>query len=283
MGIAASIKFIQGATIGTPGVSLFGVLSTPVDVTNGDDTGVIRWKWSMVSVPPGSAVPLGLVSDGATTTFQFVPDMRGGYEVELIVYDRSGTQKVDRRVFQIKELSERYIPPFSADAAALNFLGQLRGWSPAIEAYLYFVDLFSTAAASVPMTAGSFVQDVDGKRVYTKAVTVQTPDATPVELLRYTLPPGSLAQLSWIIEANSDTPENGVWPQSIAYRRVGTGAPADVGGATPTDGDIRPAVPWVSAPAASLDGNDFVLTATGDTSNIRWGITFQASVTFDPT
>lgn len=140
MAVAAQIKFAQGLNVGIPGRALEGVVATPVDVTNGNDANVVRWVWSFVAVPPGSAVPLGLVSDGPANGFSFSPDLRGGYHVELFAYDIAGNFASDRRVFQVAELSGRRIPPFDATASALNFSGGLRGWAPMMEPWLYFVD-----------------------------------------------------------------------------------------------------------------------------------------------
>lgn len=284
MAIEAKIKFVQGATIGTAGVSLIGTLSTPVDVSNGDDTSVQRWIWRMIDTPPGSAVPVGLVSDGLTSTFQFVPDVRGGYEVELTIFDASGTQRTDRRVFQVLEESGRLIPPFSADAPALNFLGQTRGWAPYMEAYLEFVDLFSTAGATVPMTARRFTQNITGGRVDYDLTSTTTPDATPVEIYRYPIPTGSLCKFDWVTTASGAAEaDSATFAQSITYRREGSNAPAVIGAGVPDDMGSRPAVPFVSYPAVSIDGNDLVVTATGSASAVRWVLAFQATIGFDPT
>jgi hypothetical protein len=284
MAIDAKIKFVQGATIGTPGVSLIGVLSTPVDVSNGNDTGVVRWIWKIVDSPPGSAVPVGLISDGPIATFQFAPDLRGGYEVELTVFDSSGAQKIDHRVFQIRELSNRLIPPFSADAPALNFLSQTRGWAPYMEDYLHFMDLFSTPDGSVPLAARTFQQDVTGARVVYDAKSLQTANATPTEIYRWTIPAGANVKIDYIVNASGTLAANSAtFAKSISYRRAAAAAPAVTGSATPDDLGSRPAVPFVSAPAFSIAGNDVVLTGTGIAGPVRWAVFFQVTIGFDPT
>lgn len=136
MAIAAAIKFVQGATIGTAGQALYGVLTTPVTVSNGNNSNVQRWKWTMVAVPPGSTVAEGVMADGPFNSVQFIPDVRGGYHVELIVFDAAGNQKKDRKVFQVPETSGLSIPPFDANAAALNFAGQLDGWELMVRPFL---------------------------------------------------------------------------------------------------------------------------------------------------
>lgn len=142
MAVSAAIKYVQGATVGTAGVALFGVLGTSVVASNGNDANVLTWRWTMLDVPPGSAVPVGVISDGSTTNAPFSPDVRGGYHMEVLVRGNDGSTAVDRRVFQIKELSGRWIPPFKAESPALNFAdyATVRGWAFPMEQWLHQVD-----------------------------------------------------------------------------------------------------------------------------------------------
>lgn len=128
----AAIKFTQGLTSSTPGQALVnGVLTTPVTAANGNDASVETWKWELVYAPPGSALAPGTVfSDGAATSATFVPDVTGGYVVDLTVTDFSGAIAKDRRVFLVPEVSGRSIPPFGADMASLNPGGSTLGWDP---------------------------------------------------------------------------------------------------------------------------------------------------------
>lgn len=286
MAITAAIKFVQGGNIGTPGVALVGDVGTNVVASNGDNTGVQRWKWSMVGVPGGSAVPTGLISDGATTTATFLPDVRGGYHLELVAFDVAGAQKKDRRVFIVNELSGRKIPPFDAEAAALNFLGQTRGWAPDMENYLRFLDLFSVGP-SVPIGSRAFSQvssAVEGKQTFCDIGSLETTTNTPTALYSWAIPAGCVADVEAIVEVNEPlTPNYAVFKQSSAVRRDGSGAPAWVGSSTPDDNGTRPAVPFVAAPVWSFSGNNLLLTVTGTADDIRWGITFQATITYEPT
>jgi hypothetical protein len=139
MAVTAAIKFQQGVTTDDPGRALFGVLGGgPVTCSNGDNTNVVLWTWTLTAVPPGSALPLGVFSVGPAGTF--TPDVVGGYGVDLRVQDRLGFVAEVDSVFGIPEASGRFIPPFGAAASALNFGGQLRGWSPYAEDYFHFVD-----------------------------------------------------------------------------------------------------------------------------------------------
>jgi hypothetical protein len=287
MSLVAQIKFVQGGNIGTPGIALEGTVGTAVTASNGDNSSVARWKWSMIGTPGGSSVPTGLISDGTTPTAVFTPDVTGGYHLELITFDASGAQKIDRRVFQVPELSGRRIAPFDAEAGALNFLGQARGWAPFMEDYCRYLDFFSVGP-NVPLGSRSFTQQsssVAGKAVFADIASYQTPDATPVVVYSYALPAGATVDVVAIIEAcESATPENAIFKQGGAFRRVAGGAPSWVGTASADDLGFRPdpGPPFVAAPTWALNGNNLEITVTGTVNAIRWGLTFQASITYEP-
>lgn len=152
MTVSAEIKFTQGATVGPDGQALFGSVGSAVHASNVSDASVVSWTWTIVDVPPGSAVPVGLISDGPTPSLTFTPDVTGGYLVQLDVFDSAGRSSTDLRVFGVKELSGRFVPPFKARAAALNFAGQARGWAPYAETYLRAVD---KRASRVVTTSGA--------------------------------------------------------------------------------------------------------------------------------
>ena len=76
MAVSCLVKFVQGATIGTPGVALIGVAGTAVTVSNGGtnpspDPGT--WTFTVLGVPSASAVPTGVVQSGSTQTWTFTP------------------------------------------------------------------------------------------------------------------------------------------------------------------------------------------------------------------
>jgi hypothetical protein len=150
MTISAAIAFVQGALSSAPGVALIGNYGTTLTGSNGNNTNVVSWQWTIVDVPPGSAVPLGPFA--ATPTASFVPDLNGGYLVQLTVTDGLGNTATDFRCFQVPETSGRIIPPFKGTDASLNFIisavMNLRGWAPFMTAYCKEVDLLALGGGS---------------------------------------------------------------------------------------------------------------------------------------
>jgi hypothetical protein len=142
MAVSAAIKITQGVTTAPAGEALLGDLDATVTFSNGDDmTGpVVWWKWEVVDVPPGSSVATGTVTEGAIASMSLVPDVRGGYLVRLTTKDSQGAQATDLRCFGVLEESGRFVPPFLANASALNFDGQERGWAKYMEEWLHAVD-----------------------------------------------------------------------------------------------------------------------------------------------
>jgi Concanavalin A-like lectin/glucanases superfamily len=152
--VASLIQFTQGATVGTAGQALIGVQAVAVQVANGASVpgAVILWTFSVVSVPTGSGVPIGIVQTGATPTWSFTPDLRGCYLIQLTVSDVLGNTSTDTRAFGIYSVlgSPYIVPSFSADAGSLNFGGQTKGWDPAMEAWLLLIGSGSSGPTGVP-------------------------------------------------------------------------------------------------------------------------------------
>jgi hypothetical protein len=138
----AVVKFTQNAVVGTAGVAYWGTVALgAVTVENSDNTGVTNWKFEMVDVPEGSAVPLGNVQDGAVATYSFTPDIPGGYLLKITVTDGSGNTVTSLPLcFGVKEASGRFVPPFGAIAASVNFSSQARGWALYVNRYLRVAD-----------------------------------------------------------------------------------------------------------------------------------------------
>ena len=154
--VAALIKFVQGANIGVAGQALEGVIGTPVVVSNADNTNVARWVFTVIDAPPTSALTPGVVQDGTTTTWTWTPDTTDCVEVQLDVFDSTGKLTArDSRCFGVVRASGRIIPAFTATAAALNFLGQLRGWAVIMEAWLNYLDSLVSGGAT------NTVQDIE--------------------------------------------------------------------------------------------------------------------------
>lgn len=157
MAVSAAIKFTQGESTAPAGEAMFGSLGSPVEVSNGNNSGATAWEWTLLDAPPDSALVPGVVLSGATPTYSFTPDVTGCYLLKLRVTDASGNAAEDVRALGVPEESGRLIPPYKGDGAALNFGGNARGWSTYLEEYLRYVD-------SIVGTAGAnaFTQTIDG-------------------------------------------------------------------------------------------------------------------------
>jgi hypothetical protein len=137
MTILASVQFVQGITTYNPGQAARGVSGTAVTVQNGaSNSGVVRWQFTVLDVPPGSSIPIGVAQNGATPTWSFTPDIANCYSIRLDVYDSLGNNQFDIRAFGVPMPSGHIIPPFGALASTVNFAGQTRGWSPAMEEFV---------------------------------------------------------------------------------------------------------------------------------------------------
>jgi len=139
----ALITFTQGASTGGAGYALMGSTGPPVTVSNGDDSGVENWKFEILDVGYGSSVSQGVVQDGNTPTFSFIPDQPGGYVVRLTTTDSEGNIYTDVRVFGVPEGigSSFFIPPFLGDAGSMNFkisegVYNTKGWGPYMATWL---------------------------------------------------------------------------------------------------------------------------------------------------
>jgi hypothetical protein len=143
MAVTALIQFNQGGP-GTAGQAFEGTIAGGlVTVTNDDDTGVSTFTFTMLDVPPTSAVPTGVMTTGAPpSSATFTPDVPGTYRVQLEVTD--GTPDVDIRCFGVRNARGVIVPPYqrNPDPKPLpgsgypgekpdeqNYGAQARGWS----------------------------------------------------------------------------------------------------------------------------------------------------------
>ena len=184
----AQIDFTQGENTGGPGFALIGVAGTPVQVSNGDNSNLANWQFTMLDTGPGSALSRGVVQNGALPTYTFTPDVTGCYVILLTTTDNEGNVYSDTRVFGILELSGRLIPSYEATDNAMNFVissvENTRGWSPFVQAYLKAVD----AAGG-----GSYTENFTGSGPYTYSGPLPVPaliylSGTPGFPFRYDLP-----------------------------------------------------------------------------------------------
>jgi len=125
MAVQALIRFIQGPNSGLAGEGVVGTLTDGAcTVSNGDDTGVISWKYEMLYVPPGSAVPLTVQGPGPTTTFAFTPDVAGTYRLRLTVAGTVVTDtETDIRCFAVPFPLGLIAPPYQRNPDPLPLTG----------------------------------------------------------------------------------------------------------------------------------------------------------------
>lgn len=122
----ALLAFVQGPNSAPAGQAVAGTLvHGAVTVSNGDDTGVVSWKFEILYVPPGSAlVPPIVQGPGVTATFMFTPDVAGSYRLRLTVTDAQAVQDVDIRNFCVPFAAEGLIaPPYQRNPSPLPLTG----------------------------------------------------------------------------------------------------------------------------------------------------------------
>lgn len=176
MAAVALIVFDQGGP-GPAGQAFEGtVAGGAVTVDNDDDTDVTSFTFTMLDVPPGSAVATGtMATGGPPSTASFTPDVSGSYRVQLEVSGASTSDK-DIRCFGIRNARGIIIPPYQRNPEPLplpgsglpgakpdeqNYGGQTRGWagdrsSGQLEEYfLTYDDLPFTTVTATPFTAAA--------------------------------------------------------------------------------------------------------------------------------
>jgi hypothetical protein len=141
-GMAVKIQFAQGMNVGNVGEALVGLTGADVIARDGNaspgSTSHYRWTW--IDVPTLSAFPLGFITEGPVDNISFNPDVEGDYHLMVESFGTTGFKTVDRRVFRVELASLRALPAFDAEADALNFGGQTRGWKPDMEKWLLYIE-----------------------------------------------------------------------------------------------------------------------------------------------
>lgn len=175
----ALIKFTQGSP-GTAGQAFEGTVAGGlVSIANNVNTGVASWRITLLDVPPGSAVAIGVLASASNNTpaASFTPDVPGSYRIYLEVFDTAGfTGIVDKdiRNFGIRNARGFIIPsyqklpdPLPVTGSGLpgekpdeqNYGGQLRGWAGnrtdgnLEQFFLQYDDLPFKLVTSTPFTA----------------------------------------------------------------------------------------------------------------------------------
>ncbi len=154
MPISAAIKFTQGSTTDSPGRSVIGVASSAVVATNGNNSGVEYWEWTLLDVPSTSALTPGTLASGAgAPSATFTPDVSGCYRVALLVRAKDNTTAVQIRVFAVPNARTWIIPSFKSGSDELNFGGDTRGWAGLLSDI--FADIASGGGSGLVPPAGS--------------------------------------------------------------------------------------------------------------------------------
>jgi hypothetical protein len=97
-------------------------------MVNSNNTGVTAWMWRLESVPLGSAVATGVISNVAAAAF--TPDVEGSYLVSCrVIGANTNDSDTDYRVFRIVNAMGWIVPAFRGKGYDHNFGGQLRGWA----------------------------------------------------------------------------------------------------------------------------------------------------------
>lgn len=141
MAITALVKFVQGANIGAPGQSLWGVTGTAVTASSGgNNVGVVRAVFTFLWVPEGSAFSRGVQQDtsggGLNLNFVWTPDSPDAFVVLLTLYDGGGVMYQNIQMVGIPRTSGLFLPGFTTDPSQWNFANNLNydgsslGWAP---------------------------------------------------------------------------------------------------------------------------------------------------------
>lgn len=148
--MAVKIQFAQGVNVGNVGEALVGSAGASVVASDGNASpgAVSHYRWTWIDVPTLSTIPLGFITEGPVSSISFEPDVAGDYHLLVEAFSTTGFKTVDRRVFRVELPSTRALPAFDAEADALNFLGQTRGWKPDMEAWLLYVESLVTPGHS---------------------------------------------------------------------------------------------------------------------------------------
>ena len=176
----ALLKFVQGATIGAPGQSIFGVTGTSVTASSaGSNPGVTRAVFTLLWVPENSAHTIGVQQDtsgvGLLLSWSFNPDSSDAYVVQLTLYDSAGNTYVSTQMFGVCRPSGLFVPGFTTDPSQWNFSNNLGvggapfGWAPHANALHEWNEpspiRLNAASSSLQLT-----QKMVGKTIYLDVV-----------------------------------------------------------------------------------------------------------------
>lgn len=135
--MTAILQFVQGATTGPEGQSLFSSSLVSVRAQSaGDETDVEQFTFRLLDAPSDSSLgPLPLLLyQGSNNYVDFVPDEIGPYRVEMTLSDGTTTRK-QIRVFVVTNRRGWIDMSYKSDGTEANFGGNTRGWGRTEEAF----------------------------------------------------------------------------------------------------------------------------------------------------
>ena len=161
--VTANLQFTQNAVSPGPGVSMVGVAGLPVTVESIANGGGSTFIFDLLDAPLDSALTPGILSSGSSTSTSFTPDnpaTPGCYRIRLTVVSPTGARATTIRNFAVPTTQGWILPPFRANAAELNFPGNVEGWESLINRALIDVSVGVTdekVKASIADTTPSYL------------------------------------------------------------------------------------------------------------------------------
>lgn len=156
MALQAQLQFVQGITTFTAGQSAFVTSGTSVTAKDAINSGAgFLWQFETLDTPPTSIIPPTGIQQAFSTTnnYVFTPDVPGCFFLQMTVKNVA-TQEIavstveydsqfgsgSGNIACVKTTTNRIYPAYGAVGRHYNFLGNVRGWNPAIETWFAFLD-----------------------------------------------------------------------------------------------------------------------------------------------
>jgi hypothetical protein len=203
--MAVKIQFAQGMNVGNIGEALVGLTGSDVVASDGNASpgSISHYRWTWIDVPTLSAFPLGFITEGPVSSISFNPDVEGDYHLMVEAFGTTGFKTVDRRVFRVELASTRALPAFDAEADALNFGGQTRGWKPDMEKWLLYLEalvspgMSSVGAQNNIQKAGAVAGTFDASGLYSPAPGAIAPAAAGIPTTGFIRTPAYASTILW--------------------------------------------------------------------------------------
>ena len=157
-------------------------LAGAITLRNGDNSGVVAWRWELLYRPTGS---LASLTNPVLPTVTFTPDVEGTYRLRLTVNDGL-VGEVATTVAVVRDVEGLRIPAAGETTEAnfaINGAINTKGWHPDLEAYLVSLktntavvyDIDFTDITPVAIADGNVV--IEGKTWVAENVNAQTTTA----------------------------------------------------------------------------------------------------------